>query len=164
VHPSALRVQAALADAGLDARVIETAATARTAEDAAATLGTTVGQIVKSLVFMADDTPVLVLTSGSNRVDVAKVASVMDVADVRRATAVEVRDVTGYPVGGVAPIGHARSSRVLCDRDLMAYDEVWAAAGTPDTVFPIPPAALVQITGATVADVAEEQRGAARRS
>ncbi|CAA9519930.1 MAG: Uncharacterized protein SCO3165 [uncultured Thermoleophilia bacterium] len=155
MHPSARRVQAALEAGGVGARVIETGETARTAADAAATLGTTVGCIVKSLVFMAGDEPVLVLTSGTNRVDVGKVASVLGVDGVRRATAAEVREATGHPVGGVAPLGHPRPLRVLCDADLLRHDEVWAAAGTPDTVFPVPPDELVRITGATVADVAE---------
>ncbi len=156
MHPSAERVQAALAAGGVDARVIETVATARTADDAAATIGTTVAQIVKSLVFVAGDEPVLVLTSGANRVDVGKVASVVGVDAVRRATAAEVREATGYPVGGVAPLAHPRRLTMLCDPDLLAFDVVWAAAGTPDTVFPVAPQELVRLTGARVADVAED--------
>ena len=156
MHPSAERVQAALRTAGLDAAVIETATTARTAEDAAAAIGTGVAQIVKSLVFVAGDEPVLVLTSGTNRVDVDKLAALLDGgAAVRRATAAEVREATGYPVGGVAPLVHPRPLRILCDRDLLTFDEVWAAAGTPHAVFPVRPDDLVRITGATVADVAE---------
>ncbi len=156
MHPSAERVQAALAAGGVNARVIETVATARTADDAAATIGTTVAQIVKSLVFVAGDEPVLVLTSGANRVDVGKVASVVGVDAVRRATAAEVREATGYPVGGVAPLAHPRRLTMLCDPDLLAFDVVWAAAGTPDTVFPVAPQELVRLTGARVADVAED--------
>jgi prolyl-tRNA editing enzyme YbaK/EbsC (Cys-tRNA(Pro) deacylase) len=156
VHPSAQRVQAALEAAGLEARVVETAATARTAEDAAAAIGTQVAQIVKSLVFVAGAEPVLVLTSGTNRVDPAKVAALVEgEPEVRRATATEVREATGYPVGGVAPLAHAGPLRILCDRDLLGYEEVWAAAGTPHAVFPVRPDDLVRVTGARVGDVAE---------
>ncbi len=156
MHPSAQRVQAALEAAGLEARVVETAATARTAEDAAAAIGTQVAQIVKSLVFVAGAEPVLVLTSGTNRVDPAKVAALVEgEPEVRRATATEVREATGYPVGGVAPLAHAGPLRILCDRDLLGYEEVWAAAGTPHAVFPVRPDDLVRVTGARVGDVAE---------
>ncbi len=157
MHPSAQRVQAALEAAGLEARVIETAATARTAEDAAAAIGTEVAQIVKSLVFVAGAEPVLVLTSGTNRVDPAKVAALVEgEPEVRRATATEVREATGYPVGGVAPLAHPRRLTMLCDPDLLTFDVVWAAAGTPDTVFSVAPQELVRLTGAAVADVAED--------
>ncbi len=136
--------------------MIETAATARTAEDAAAAIGTQVAQIVKSLVFVAGAEPVLVLTSGTNRVDPAKVAALVEgEPEVRRATATEVREATGYPVGGVAPLAHAGPLRILCDRDLLGYEEVWAAAGTPHAVFPVRPDDLVRVTGARVGDVAE---------
>ncbi len=153
MHASAERVQAALRAAGLDAQVVETEGSARTAEEAAAAVGTRVGQIVKSLVFVAGDEPLLVLTSGANRVDPSRLEAVAG-APVRRAPADVVRSATGYPIGGVAPLGHPRPLRVLCDRDLLAYDEVWAAAGTPNAVFPVASGDLVRVTGATVVDVA----------
>ena len=125
-----------------------------TAVDAAAAIGTTVGRIVKSLVFMAGDRAILVLAAGPNRVDVAKVARLVG-QPIRRANADQVRQWTGYAIGGVPPIGHAAPLETLVDQDLLDYDIVWAAAGTPNTVFAIDPAELVRITGAHVADVAQ---------
>lgn len=125
----------------------------RTAADAAAAIGCEVGQIVKSLVFMADDEPVLVLTSGANRVDETKVRAALAVDAFRKADADEVREATGYAIGGTPPFGHARPLRVVCDRDLTAHEEIWAAAGTPSTVFPLVPTTLLTITRADVIDV-----------
>jgi prolyl-tRNA editing enzyme YbaK/EbsC (Cys-tRNA(Pro) deacylase) len=127
----------------------------RTAEDAARAIGCDVGQIVKSLVFVADDAPVLALTSGRNRVDLARIATLCGSSGVRKATADEVRASTGYAIGGTPPFGHDRSLRCFVDEDLMSFDEVWAAAGTPDSVFPLTPQELVLASGGWVAAIAE---------
>ncbi|MBI2238559.1 MAG: YbaK/EbsC family protein [Actinobacteria bacterium] len=123
----------------------------KTAPDAARAIGVSVGQIVKSLVFMADGVPVLVLTSGSNRVDLARLAGLLGAREVRRATPEEAREATGYAVGGTPPFGHPRPVRTLLDEDLLAYEEVWAAAGAPDAVFRTTPEELLGAAGATPA-------------
>lgn len=125
----------------------------RTADEAAAAVGCEVAQIVKSLVFMADDQPVLVLTCGANRVDETKLALALGAEHVRKATADEVRAATGYAIGGTPPFGHDRQLTILCDQDLVAFEVVWAAAGTPMDVFAIPPDRLVEVAGARVVDV-----------
>ncbi len=147
------RVVAALREAGLETAVTEFAESTRTAEEAAAAVGTTVGQIVKSLVFLAGGRPVLALVSGANRLDTAKLAAVAG-APIRRADAETVRAVTGYAIGGVPPMGHATPLPTYLDADLLGYDTVWAAAGTPNAVFPITPMDLERVTGARVVDVA----------
>jgi prolyl-tRNA editing enzyme YbaK/EbsC (Cys-tRNA(Pro) deacylase) len=126
----------------------------RTAEDAAAAIGCHVGQIVKSLVFMAGSEPLLALTSGPNRASTARLAELTG-TPVRRADAEEARRSTGYSIGGTPPFGHPRRLRALCDRDLLGHDEVWAAAGTPTTVFPVAPADLLRASGAEPADFRE---------
>jgi len=118
----------------------------RTAQDAAAAIGCTVGQIVKSLVFVRADEPVLVLCSGANTVDAQRLG--LDKADADL-----VRRATGFSIGGVPPYGHPAPLDTLVDEDLMGYDEIWAAAGTPRSVFPLTPAELVERTGGTVARV-----------
>jgi prolyl-tRNA editing enzyme YbaK/EbsC (Cys-tRNA(Pro) deacylase) len=140
--------------AGIELDVREFPAGTRTAADAAAAIGCEVAQIVKSLVFVADDQPVLVLTSGANRVDEDRLAEHLAVDHVRKATADEVRAATGYAIGGTPPFGHDRDLAVRCDRLLTTFREVWAAAGTPMTVFPIAPELLLEATGAEVVDVA----------
>ena len=137
-----------------DGRLKEFTASTATAAEAAAAIGTAVGSIVKSLVFMAGKRPILVLASGPNRVDLHKLATLVG-EPISRANADQVRELTGFAVGGVPPIGHSRPLTTYVDRDLLAYDEVWAAAGTPRSVFPIGPHELVRITGGSVADVAE---------
>ncbi len=127
----------------------------RTAADAAAAIGCDVAQIVKSLVFSADGDPVLVLTSGANRVDTDAVATLHGATAVTKADAALVRDATGYAIGGTPPFGHPTTLPTWIDRDLLAHEVVWAAAGTPDSVFPLPPGRLVELTGGTVADIAE---------
>jgi Cys-tRNA(Pro) deacylase len=144
---------------GLDLQVREFPEGTRTAQDAADAIGCAVDQIVKSLVFVADTDPVLVLTSGGNRVDVVKVGRHTGSAGVRKADAEEVRAATGYTIGGTPPFGHARDLPVLVDRHLTDFDVVWAAAGTPRHVFPIAPADLVRVTGGRVADVALDETG-----
>jgi prolyl-tRNA editing enzyme YbaK/EbsC (Cys-tRNA(Pro) deacylase) len=151
------RAAAAVVDAGralgLELDVRQFPDGTRTAADAARAIGCQVDQIVKSLVFVADSEPVLVLTSGGNRVDVVKVGRERSAAVVRKADAGEVRAATGYAIGGTPPFGHARHLPVLVDRHLTGFDVVWAAAGTPRHVFPITPADLVRATGGEVADV-----------
>ncbi|HKC90713.1 MAG TPA: YbaK/EbsC family protein [Candidatus Limnocylindria bacterium] len=129
------------------------AATTRTAEDAAREIGTEVARIVKSLVFVSADTPVVVLCSGRARVDEALLAAALGAPSVRRATADEAKAFTGFAIGGVPPFAHARPCRVIADEGLLAFDEVWAAAGLPDAVFPIAPKELVRIAEAEVARV-----------
>jgi prolyl-tRNA editing enzyme YbaK/EbsC (Cys-tRNA(Pro) deacylase) len=136
-----------------------------TAEEAAAAVGAELGQIVKSLVFVAptkDATlePILCLVSGPNRVDLARLAAVTGEPDVRRATAVEAKELTGYTIGGIPPIGHPRAVRVIMDPDLGRFQVVWAAAGTPTAVFPVPPATLRMLSNAVVAPICEERRQA----
>jgi prolyl-tRNA editing enzyme YbaK/EbsC (Cys-tRNA(Pro) deacylase) len=120
----------------------------KTANDAARAIGCEVGQIVKSLVFMADDRPVMAFTSGANRVDESKLAEIVRAASVRRATPEEARAATGFAVGGTPPFGHPERLTCLVDLDLLTWNEIWAAAGTPDSVFPLSPAELLRVTGA----------------
>jgi Cys-tRNA(Pro) deacylase len=148
------RVMTALAEAGVQTEVREFAASTRTAEAAANALGATVGQIVKSLVFLAGDRPILALVSGVNRADTTKLQALVD-AEITRANADDVRRITGYAIGGVPPFGHLTFLTTYLDRDLLQYEEVWAAAGTPNAVFAITPHDLLRITAAQVADVAE---------
>jgi prolyl-tRNA editing enzyme YbaK/EbsC (Cys-tRNA(Pro) deacylase) len=146
-------VEAARA-AGLDPRARRFPEGTKTADDAARAIGCDVGQIVKSLVFMADDAPVLALTSGANKVAEPKLAAAAGAAVVRRATPDEARAATGFAVGGTPPFGHPDRVRAYCDEDLLAHEEVWAAAGTPDSVFPLTPADLLRVSGAAVVDLA----------
>ena len=154
MKPAVQRVVAAFEARGLPIEVTEFAESTRTAAEAAAAIGTSVPRIVKSLVFLADDRPLLVLASGSNRVDVGKLERLVGVR-IRRADADRVRAETGYAIGGVPPLGHPRDMAVYVDADLLQYDRVWAAAGTPYAVFPIQPEQLVEVTGGTVADLRE---------
>jgi len=140
--------------AGIELRVHRFTASTRTAQDAAREIGTTVDRIVKSLVFMSGDAAVIVLCSGASRVDEGRLAATLGATEVRRASAEEAKSATGYAIGGVPPCGHATACRVFCDRGLLAFDEVWAAGGLPDAVFPIPPSDLVALSGATLADIA----------
>jgi prolyl-tRNA editing enzyme YbaK/EbsC (Cys-tRNA(Pro) deacylase) len=146
-------VSAYAAERGVPIAVKRFPATTRTAQDAAREIGCTVGEIVKSLVFLADGAPVVVLCSGADRVDEAKLAAALGTAGVRRATADEAKAATGYAIGGVPPFAHASAIRVIVDDGLFAFETVWAAAGLPDAVFPIAPADLVRLAVATEADV-----------
>lgn len=150
------RVVEALAARGFAAAVREFDVSTRTAADAAAAIGTSVGSIVKSLVFLAGDRPIVVLMSGANRVDLARLRDLAG-APVERATADQVRGATGFAIGGVPPVGHVGDLPVFVDRDLLHYPLVWAAAGTPNAVFPITPAELVRLSGGQLADVREER-------
>lgn len=147
-------MRAHAAASGLDLRVARFPASTRTAQDAAREIGTSVERIVKSLVFVGEATTAVVLCSGASRVDEVKLAAALGSASVRRASATEAKAATGYAIGGVPPFAHARPCRVVCDRLLLSFDEVWAAAGLPDAVFPIAPGDLVRVSGALVADVA----------
>ncbi len=154
MHRNAQRVQTALRECGSAATVIQVPDSTRTAAEAAAALGTAVAQIVKSLVFVAEDRPLLVLTSGSLRVSTDKVRALVG-AKVSRADADAVKRLTGYAIGGVPPLAHDTPVRVLMDPHLLEFDTVWAAAGTPHEVFGIAPDELQRITRAEVADVTE---------
>ena len=146
------RFQAWAADRGLDLEIRHFPAGTRTAEDAARAIGCDVAQIVKSLVFTAGGRPVIALVSGANRLDPARLQG-MTAGAVARADAELVREATGYAIGGVPPFGHATELPVYVDRDLLRFDEIWAAAGTPDTVFPITPERLLELSRGEPADL-----------
>ena len=151
---SARKVQDALDAAGVITRIVEYDVPARTSAQAAEVLGCTVAQIAKSLVFRsASGQPVLVIASGANRVDEAKVAALVG-EPIGKANAAFVRDVTGYAIGGIPPLGHARPLTTLVDQDLLRHAVVFAAGGTPHAMFPLEPATLVRIAGGNAADVA----------
>ncbi|MDG4765211.1 YbaK/EbsC family protein [Solwaraspora sp. WMMD406] len=159
-HPNVQAVQYALEAArardgsGAAAKVQLLPDAVHTAAAAAAALDVEVGQIANSLIFDADGEPLLVLTSGAHRVDTAKVAAELGVTALRRATPEFVREHTGQPIGGVAPIGHPKPVRTLVDTALRQYPEVWAAGGVPRAVFPTTYAELLRITAGTAATVA----------
>ncbi len=157
-HPNVAAVVAALRAGGADPARVERLTVlpdaVATAAAAAAALGVEVGAIANSLVFDADGDPLLVLTSGAHRVDTGKVAALLGVGRVRRASPEFVRTATGQAIGGVAPVGHPAPLRTLVDRALDAHDEVWAAGGIPHAVFPTTFAELVAVTGGEPADVA----------
>ena len=156
MHPNVVRVTAAAAEAGLQIDVQRFPEGTRTAEDAARAVGCEVGQIVKSLVFMADGEPVLALVSGADRLDPERLATALGASEARRATGDEARAATGFAIGGVPPLGHATSLTVLVDRGLLSHETVWAAAGLPDAVFAVAPAELVRASGGRVADLAAD--------
>ncbi|TFV52197.1 YbaK/EbsC family protein [Blastococcus sp. TF02A-35] len=154
-HPRVAAVARALAEAGAGGEVRVLPTEVRTAASAAAALDVPVGAIVNSLVFLADGSPLLVLTSGAHRVDVAQVAALLGVLSVAPAPADEVRRHTGQPVGGVAPLGHPAPLGTLVDVELARYDRVWAAAGHPSAVFPTSYEELLRITAGTAAEVGD---------
>jgi len=155
LKPSAQRVQEALAAHGLGLEVREFPASTRTAEDAAAAIGCTVAQIAKSLIFRgkSSDRPVLVIASGANRVDEKKISALIG-EKIGKADADFVRARTGFAIGGVPPVGHLETPITVIDRDLLALEEIWAAAGTPNAVFRLTPGDLVVLTAGQVAEVA----------
>ncbi|KWV34231.1 YbaK/EbsC family protein [Micromonospora rifamycinica] len=159
-HPNVQAVQRALDDAGArdgsgsPSRVRLLPEAVHTAAAAAAALGVHVGAIANSLVFDADGTPLLVLTSGAHRVDTAGLAAHLGVTHLRRATPEFVRQHTGQVIGGVAPVGHPGPLRTLVDTALAGHPEVWAAGGVPQAVFPTTYPELLRITGGTPAEVA----------
>lgn len=148
---SALRLQAIL---GPGFAVLEFEEGTRTAADAAAAIGCSIAEIAKSLMFRTTSTgrPVLVVASGVNRVDEGKVAAILG-EPIRRADADFVRAVSGFAIGGVPPVGHDTAPLTLIDRDLLAFQTIWAAAGTPNAVFSLTPADLQRLTGGAVAEV-----------
>jgi Cys-tRNA(Pro) deacylase len=158
-HPAITRVLDAAARKGVTLEVTVFDASAHTAEDAAARVGAELAQIVKSLVFVSagDDgpRPIVCLVSGANRVDVARLAAVLGEPTVRRATAREATELTGFVIGGIPPFGHSQPVRVVMDPDLGRYATVWASAGTPTAVFPVPPATLRMLANAHVAPIVE---------
>jgi prolyl-tRNA editing enzyme YbaK/EbsC (Cys-tRNA(Pro) deacylase) len=154
MHPNVQAVQDALAAAGAEGQVIMLPDAVSTAPAAAAALGVEVGQIANSLIFNADGGPLLVLTSGAHRVDTAKVAKLLGMESIKRANPEFVREHTGQPIGGVAPLGHPKPVPTLVDAVLEAFPVIWAAGGIPHAVFPTTFAELVRITGGTSAEVA----------
>jgi prolyl-tRNA editing enzyme YbaK/EbsC (Cys-tRNA(Pro) deacylase) len=138
LHPTAQRFQSRLQELGLDVEVRELADSTRTAQEAANAVGAELGQIVKSLVFVDDDGPLLVLCAGDRRVDTSELG-----ANVRQAKGNEVRDATGYAIGGVPPLGHDSPVRTVVDESLRRFETLWCAGGTPHAVFPVQTETLI---------------------
>lgn len=153
IHRNARRVQDALAAAGSSAEVRELPESAHTAEEAAAALDVDVAQIAKTLVFVADGEPVLIVLRGSDRLDPERLGRHLGAEKVRRADPDTVREATGFPIGGVSPVGHHPGLRVVVDRALADYPVVWAAAGTPHAVFPTSFAELVALSAGEPGEV-----------
>ena len=154
LKPSAQKVQAALEAYGLSCNVVEMQETTRSAEDAARAVGCQVGQIVKSLVFKGkrSNQPVLVVASGANRVNEKALGQHVS-EPIKMAKADFVREMTGFAIGGVPPVGHQTKLNIFIDEDLLQYSEIWAAAGTPHAVFKLTPDQLKMITEGTVISV-----------
>ena len=150
---SALKVQAVL---GEGFEVLEFETSTRTAADAAAAIGCSVGQIAKSLIFRAVDSgrPVLAIASGSVRVDEKRLSELLG-EKIGRADAEFVREQTGFAIGGVPPVGHRRASVIFIDETLLGFETIWAAGGTPNSVFRLRPDDLVRLTGGTIASIAK---------
>ncbi len=138
---------------GIEVHVQRLEASTRTVKDAAVAVGCRESEIAKSIVFVADGDPVVCVASGRHRIDTAKLADALDVAEVRQAAAEEVRAATGYAVGGVPPFGH--DLPVVFDEELLAHDRVWAAAGDPNSLFEVDPRALADCVGARVLAVGQ---------
>jgi prolyl-tRNA editing enzyme YbaK/EbsC (Cys-tRNA(Pro) deacylase) len=165
VHPAVQRVIAAAQRKGVELDIVAFDESTHTAREAAVAVGGELGQIVKSLVFVApgpdgDPQPIVCLVSGQNRVDVARLAAVTGEPEIRRANAREAHDLVGFVIGGIPPIGFDRPVRVIMDPDLGRYQTVWAAAGLPTAVFEVPPATLRILANATVAPITEARRAA----
>ncbi|MFN3179097.1 MAG: YbaK/EbsC family protein [Thermus sp.] len=155
LSPSAKKVQRFLEEKGFGhLRVVELPTSTRTAQEAAEAVGAEVGQIVKSLVFLGEKGAYLFLMSGRNRLNPSKAQRATGEA-VRRATPEEVHALTGYAIGGVPPVGHPTPLPTFLDEDLLAYPRIWAAGGTPNTLFSLTPGELLALTGARVADLKE---------
>jgi prolyl-tRNA editing enzyme YbaK/EbsC (Cys-tRNA(Pro) deacylase) len=149
MHPNGIKVHEALRTAGVEAQIVETEESSPTAVRAAEQLGISVGQIANSLIFSADGAPVLILASGAHKVDTDVIAEFLGAHAVHRPDADFVREHTGQPIGGVAPLGHPAPIRTIVDEALSQYDIVWAAGGHPHYVFPTTFDELVRITGGT---------------
>jgi prolyl-tRNA editing enzyme YbaK/EbsC (Cys-tRNA(Pro) deacylase) len=168
-HPAQQRVRDAAAKRGVSIDIVTFDASTHTAQEAATAIGVELGQIVKSLVFVApldlarDDAglePIIALIRGTDRVDIARLASVTGKTRMRRASADEAAEATGYTIGGIPPFGHRQRLTVVMDPALDAYPVVWAAAGTTNAVFAVTPATLARLSGALVAPCAEGQEAA----
>lgn len=155
VHPAVARVVAAAGSLGISLDVAEFPAGTKTAAEAAAAVGCDPGAIVKSLVFVVDGEPVVALVPGDRRLDPARLAEAAGGTAAERASLDLVREATGFVAGGTPPFGYPKPLRVFADPGLRRFDPVWAAAGTPTTVFPLPPETLVRAASATWADIAE---------
>jgi len=153
VHPNVTRVIEAGRALGLDIVTRRFPEGTKTAQDAANAIGVAVGQIVKSLVFGVDGEIVMAYVSGANQLDEKKLAAAAGGAKSSRVDADAVREATGFPIGGVPPFGHTTQLRIFIDPDLLQYDEVWAAAGTWNDVFPIDPRDLQRITSGVVVEI-----------
>ena len=153
IHPNVLRVMEAARERGLEITTKRFPEGTKTAADAAAAIGVSVGQIVKSLVFAVDGEIVMAYVSGSNQLDEKKLALAAGGAKCSRVDADAVRAATGYPIGGVPPFGHSTQLRVFVDPDLLQYDEVWAAAGTWNDNFGANPNDIVRVAGGVVTDL-----------
>ena len=152
---SVIRVRETLTRLGATGEIRHLDASARTAKEAADALGIEVGQIASSLIFLADGAPVLVVASGGHRVDTDRVSAVLDGATITKANADDVRNATGFAIGGVAPVGHPEPLRTIVDVALSNYDVVWAAGGHPHCVFPTSYEELLRITGGDAAEVGD---------
>ena len=154
ISSSARKVQEALIEYGVSCQVVEMPQSTRTADDAARAAGCQVGQIVKALIFKGKEThqPILVAASGANRVNEKKIANLIS-EPLAKADAEFVREKTGFAIGGVPPVGHVQRIRIFIDEDLLQYDEIWAAAGTPKAIFKLTPQELQEITEGQVISV-----------
>lgn len=146
-HPNSVVVRSAAAALGLHVTIVTYPEGTRTADDAAAAIGCSVAQIVKSLIFLVDGVPTLALVSGSNQLDEKKLTAAAGGSRTKRADADQVREATGFPIGGVPPFGHRQTLPTYVDPDLLGHAEVWAAGGTAHTVFALSPQALLGATG-----------------
>jgi prolyl-tRNA editing enzyme YbaK/EbsC (Cys-tRNA(Pro) deacylase) len=159
VKPASQKVQQKIYELGLDSQIVEFSESTRTSAEAAAAIGTSVEQICKSILFSAGEgseaEPVMVIASGANRIDTHKVQTHIG-QKLHKATAEFVREKTGYAIGGVPPFGHAHHLTIFIDQDLLKYEVVYAAGGTPNSIFPIKPADLVRVTGGEVIDCRQE--------
>jgi Cys-tRNA(Pro) deacylase len=155
MHPSAQKVADVARELGLDIEIVEFEQTTRSAQEAAEAIGTTLAQIVKSLCFVVAEQPVIALVSGVNQLDERKLAQLQGVGrkQVKRADAEVVKKATGFSIGGVPPFGHLTKLPIYVDEDLLQFEVVWAAAGTPFAVFAIAPEDLVRGCGGTAVDL-----------
>lgn len=156
LSPSAQKVQDALRQCGVSCRVVELPGSTRTSKDAAEAVGCKVEQIAKSIVFQGKQSgkPIVVVASGSNRINEKKLRDLVS-EPVKKADADFVREQTGFVIGGVPPVGHVKPLDIFIDEDLLKYDEIWAAAGTPHAVFKLPSAELAKIAGGKVVNISQ---------